>query len=121
MERVPIEVIYLIAFAGFVLYNWLRQGAVQRRRAEALARSEVESSYEGGPPGFEPAADAAIPGCDEMARAAPVPAARQVLRPEALRLHPARALLKDRRDLRRAVILSMVLGPCRGQDPPEQR
>jgi hypothetical protein len=32
-----------------------------------------------------------------------------------------RALLKERHDLRRAVILSMVLGPCRAQEPPEQR
>jgi hypothetical protein len=32
-----------------------------------------------------------------------------------------RALLKDKRDLRRAVILMMVLGPCRAQDPPERR
>jgi hypothetical protein len=37
------------------------------------------------------------------------------------RVHPARALLKDKRDLRRAVILMMVLGPCRSQEPPERR
>jgi hypothetical protein len=36
-------------------------------------------------------------------------------------MHPVRALLKDKRDLRRAVILMMVLGPCRAQDPPEGR
>jgi hypothetical protein len=36
-------------------------------------------------------------------------------------VHPVRALLKDNHDLRRAVILMMVLGPCRAQDPPERR
>jgi hypothetical protein len=31
-----------------------------------------------------------------------------------------RALLKGKRDLRRAVVLAMVLGPCRAQQPPER-
>jgi hypothetical protein len=46
----------------------------------------------------------------------PVPAAP----PAPRRAHPARALLKDKSDLRRAVILMMVLGPCRAQEPPER-
>jgi hypothetical protein len=57
--------------------------------------------------------------------AAPVPPPRSPapLRtepPMPQRLHPARALLKDKRDLRRAVVLMTILGPCRAQEPPER-
>ena len=31
MERFPVEVIYLIVFAGFLLFNWLAQQASRRR------------------------------------------------------------------------------------------
>ncbi len=46
--------------------------------------------------------------------------AQEVEPPAPRRLHPVRALLQDRRDLRRAVVLRMVLGPCRAQEPPER-
>ena len=51
-------------------------------------------------------------------RPAPPPArAEPALR---RRIHPVRALLQDKKDLRRAVVLTMVLGPCRAQEPPER-
>jgi hypothetical protein len=65
-----------------------------------------------------------VPAPAPLAAPPPVSAPRPVprLAPAApRRVHPVRALLKDKRDLRRAVILMMVLGPCRAQEPPERR
>jgi len=131
MERFPVELIYLIVFAGFVLVNWLTQAAAQRRRKEELEELEEENPDEAGQPPFESERPEYGWGRDAPPEPAPVPAPVLTTRPAprpvrhvplaARRLHPARALLTDRRDLRRAVILSMVLGPCRAQEPPEQR
>ena len=127
MERFPVEVIYLIIFAGFVLFNWLAQQAARRRQQEEQARA-------GGPAQDEPPPSEAEPpeyiwGRARAPKPAPAPAPVPVARPSpsparaapsaVRRLHPVRALLKDKPSLRRAVILSMVLGPCRAQEPPE--
>lgn len=86
---------------------------------------EEENPEEAGPPPFEAEPPAYSWGRDTAPEPAPAPAPVLVARPApppvVRRLHPVRALLKDKRGLRRAVILSMVLGPCRAQEPPEQR
>ena len=120
MERFPVEVIYLIIFAGFVLFNWLAQQAARRRQQEEQARA-------GGPAQDEPPPVEAEPPENIWGRTrapgparppVPAPVARPAPPPAPRRLHPVRALLKDKRDLRRAVILKMVLGPCRAQEQP---
>jgi len=121
MERFPVELIYLVIFAGFVLFNWLAQQAARRRQQEEQAGAGEAAQAEPPPAEDEPLEDiwsrpqvlAPAPAPVLVARPAPPPAVR--------RLHPVRALLKNKRDLRRAVILTMVLGPCRAQEPPEQR
>jgi len=126
MDRFPVEILYVLAFLGFVLFNFLSQLAARRRRQEEQAQagepleSAAEPPFPAEPEPLEdvwgrPPAPAAPP--------APLPTPRPAL-PElrvAPRRHPVRALLSDRRDLRRAVVLMMVLGPCRSQDPPEGR
>lgn len=124
MERFPIELLYVLAFIGFVLFNYMSQKAARRRKQEAAPQVP-----EGEPPAAAPPdeplddywgrtsvpAPASAPALIE--RPAPLPVAAA---PSQRRAHPVRALLSDRRDLRRAVILAMVLGPCRAHEPPER-
>ena len=120
MDRFPVEIIYVLAFLGFVLFNVLTQMARRRRQEEAPA-DEPPS-----PAADEPLEDVwgRVPAPAPVAAMPPVAAPRPAPLPAPAppRLaHPVRALLRDRSDLRRAVVLMMVLGPCRAQDPPEQR
>ena len=129
MERFPVELVYLIIFAGFILVNWLAQQAARRRQQEEQAQAEEPG--QGEPPPFEAEPVEYSWGRAPASVPAPAPAPAPVARPSpsparaapsaVRRLHPVRALLKDKPSLRRAVILSMVLGPCRAQEPPEQR
>jgi len=127
MERIPVELIYVLVFLGIVLFNFVMQQAARRRQQQEQAAEPLEE-----PPPEEDEIPEDIwgrpPPPPVIASPAPVaPPARVSYtetrhpQPQARRLHPVRALLKERHDLRRAVILSMVLGPCRAQEPPEQR
>ena len=130
MERFPVEILYVIVFLGIVLFNFVMQQAARRRQQEKQAQAGEPLEEAAEPPlpaGPEPLEDiwARVPAPAPVAAALPPMAAP---RPAPLlapalprRMHPVRALLKDKRDLRRAVILMMVLGPCRAQDPPERR
>ena len=119
MERIPVELLYVLAFAGFILFNVIAQRAARRRQQEEQAQAAAQPAP---PPAEEEPLE------DYWGRtAAPLPAPRPVpvsqpiaaVPPTPRRSHPVRALLKDKRDLRRAVALMIVLGPCRAQEPPE--
>ena len=130
MDRFPVEIIYVLVFLGIVLFNFVMQQAARRRQQEEQARAGEPLEEAAEPPRpaeLEPLEDiwGRVPAPAPMAAALPPIAAP---RPAPLlspvlprRMHPVRALLKERRDLRRAVVLMMVLGPCRAQDPPERR
>jgi hypothetical protein len=127
MERFPVELIYLVVFAGFVLFNWLAQQATQRRQQEEQARAGEPAQEPDEPPPFEAEPDppefnnwGRRPAAGPAPAPAPVPDARPSLAAPSVarRPHPVRELLKGRSDLRRAVILAMVLGPCLAQEPP---
>jgi hypothetical protein len=125
MERgFPVELLYVVGFVVFVLFNYLLQKAARRRQE---AQAEAEAAQSPRPPADEPPLEeiwgrsAAAPPVQVPAsvpRLAPAPRAEPV---PVRRMHPVRALLRDKRDLRRAVILMMVLGPCRSQEPPDDR
>ena len=126
MDRFPVEILYVIVFLGIVLFNFLSQLAARRRRQEEQAQAGEPPEAAAEPP-FpaepEPLEDiwGRVPARARVAAAPPVAAPRPapLLAPAPKRrVHPARALLRDRSDLRRAVVLMMVLGPCRSQDPP---
>jgi len=121
MERFPVELLYVLAFAGFILFNYLVSRAARRRQQEEQAEAAAQPAplpaeeepfedYWGRAAAPAPARAPAV--VSQPVRAAP-PA------PPPPHLHPVRALLNDKRDLRRAVILMMVLGPCRAQEPLE--
>jgi hypothetical protein len=124
MERFPVELLYVLAIVGFFLFNMLARRAARRRQQEEAAQAPAEppASAEDAPLediwGRTPApAPARVPVL--APHTAPPPA--RAATPAPRRVHPVRALLKDKRDLRRAVVLMMVLGPCRSQEPPERR
>lgn len=123
MERFPVEVLYVLGFIAIVLFNFIAQRAARRRQQQEQAEAPIPSpppaveeelpeDYWGRTPTPPPPVPVLIP------RPAPAPVLAEPPRPR--RVHPVRALLKDRRDLRRAVVLMMVLGPCRAQEPPER-
>jgi hypothetical protein len=121
MERFPVELLYVLAFAGIILFNYVMQRAARRRQQEEEAQAQAAAP---APAEEAPLEDIWGRTPAPAAPAAPVivtrPAPIRAEPPAPRRLHPVRALLKERRDLRRAVILTMVLGPCRAQEPPER-
>jgi hypothetical protein len=129
MDRFPVEIIYVLVFLGIVLFNFVMQQAARRRQKEEQAQAGEPLEEAAKPPLAaepEPLEDiwGRVPPPAPITVlppvAAPRPAPHAVPAPPR-RVHPLRALLKDKRDLRRAVILMMVLGPCRSQEPPEGR
>ena len=120
MDRFPSELLYILVFAGIVLFNAVQAMRRRQRQAEEAA----------APPEPPPAADEPLEDIwGRRAAPAPVPAPAMAERPAPdvpaepaapRRMHPVRALLREPRDLRRAVVLTMVLGPCRALEPPER-
>lgn len=130
MERIPTELIYVLVFLGLIVFNFVIQQMARRRQQEAAGQEGQEAQP------YEPPAAEDEPLEDLWGRA-PAPAPEPVTAPAAVprpmrsagvaqapaqrRPHPVRELLQSRRDLRRAAVLMTVLGPCRAQEPPEQR
>ncbi len=121
MEGFPVELLYVLAFAGFILFNYLVSRAARRRQQEEQAQAAAQPAPP--PAEEEPFEDywgrAAAPAPARAPAAVPPPVRAAPPAPPPRRLHPVRALLNDRRGLRRAVALMMVLGPCRAQEPLE--
>jgi hypothetical protein len=127
MERIPTELLYVLAIAGYFIFSYFAQRAARNRQQQeqppveeaaappAALEEQLPEEIWGRPP--------ATPVAPAVAAAIPRPPAPRVqaAAPASRRVHPARALLQDKRDLRRAVVLMMVLGPCRSQEPPERR
>lgn len=106
-----------LIIAGFMLFNhFARQAAMRLREQQETAEREAATQEEaetediwGRPaPPPPPAPNEAAPA-SRLVPAGP---------PRARAAHP---LFRTRQDLRRAVIAMTVLGPCRAQEPPEQR
>jgi len=108
VERFPVELLYVLGFLAIVLFNFVAQLVARRRRQE-----EAQAPPPPEPPAIEEALADDVWG---RAPARPAPAPVRAEAPLPRRVHPVRALLRDRTDLRRAVALSVVLGPCRAQE-----
>ena len=114
MERLPVELLLVLGFIALVLLNYFTQRAARRRAQQEKAQpAPAPAPIEEEPPEELWGRSAATPSPPP----APVLVPRPAPPPAAPRLHPVRALLKDKRDLRRAFVLVMVLGPCRAQEP----
>lgn len=125
MERFPIELlIYGALFVGILLFNYAARRARQRPQPQDAA-----PEYE-GPPQDPRSAEYESPSefwgrvqpSAVVTPLAPAPVDR-VERPRppdpALlrrKRYTRRSLLGSKRDLRRAIVLMTVLGPCRGME-----
>lgn len=119
------ELIELLIYGGLALAA-LAFNYAQRKRG---SRGAPEAAPEA--PGTQPAPLAtSLPGLEEVwgrepvrnrqppVRAAPAPAARSVRRPDPPGQRRRRhALFRSRGDIRQAVIMMTVLGPCRALAP----
>jgi hypothetical protein len=117
MQDIPFtQILVLVAFILFPLINWLLQR--MQRRFESQAPRQP-------PPQPAPRTFAKPPTTDvidsSMERMAFVKVPETLLsrRKQSIK----RSLFRSRRDLRRAIIMMTVLGPCRGNDsfPAEER
>jgi len=125
METFPEELIYILIFGAILLFQYVMQRFARRRQSEAP--QEEPLPQEEPIPQEEP-----LP--EIWGRAPAIPAGSPVLvervgRSKALaaavaipRRRPAvRSLLGGRRELRRAIVIMTILGPCRAQEPPDIR
>ncbi|MEX2198123.1 MAG: hypothetical protein WD886_04885 [Burkholderiales bacterium] len=114
--------VYGLIIAGFLLFNYLAQKLAKKAREQQEAAEHEAAEV---PPvaqedtlediwGRLPAAPAA---------AAPLPEQRPAPRgvPPPARPAATRRLFRNRQDLRHAIVLMTVLGPCRAQEPPDPR
>ena len=124
MERFPVELlIYGALFVGILLFNY----AARRARQTPQPQHDVpeDPEYEVSPreqPYVRDESPSEFWGVHPPATAAPAPVDR-VERPRppdpALlrrKRYTRRSLLGSKRDLRRAIVLMTVLGPCRGME-----
>lgn len=120
MERfLPVELLYILGFIAIVLFNFFARRAArlqQEQEAQAPAPPPAEDELAEDVWGRTRTPPPSAPMLVARPAPPPVRAELSTLR----RVHPVRALLKDRNDLRRAVVLVMVLGPCSAQQPPER-
>jgi hypothetical protein len=115
--------VYGLIIAGFLLFNFLAQKLAKKAREqqEAAEREAAEREAAEGPPAAQeealediwgrlpaaPVTAVQVPGKRPAPRAAPPPS-----RPAA-----TRRLFRTRQDLRHAIVLMTVLGPCRALEP----
>jgi hypothetical protein len=111
---------YILIIGGFLLFNYLARALARKareqqaaaERAAAQARfEEVEESLE-DPWGRPPAAPLPTPQ-PPVRTAAPVPPPG--------RARAAHPLFRTPQDLRRAIVVMTVLGPCRALEPFDRR
>ena len=118
MERFPLELLYLIAILGVILFNLLGVRAARRREAQAPAAPAAAPTTTSTTTSTT-AAEETWGRTSAAARTheAPLPSSAIDAPPAARRGHPLAPLLRDRHALRRAVVLAVVLGPCRANEP----
>jgi hypothetical protein len=125
MKNLPPELIYLLVFGAFVLFQFLLKRFAKRPQPEAL--EEKPLTQDAPVPEDEPLPE--IWGRPPVTPAVAPVLAERVARSEALvastaiarRRSAARALLGTKLDLRRTIVIMTVLGPCRAQEPPGGR
>ncbi len=107
--------LYGLLIAGFLLFNYVMQRLskkAQQEQAEALPP----------PPGAGPPEDiwgraSAVPPATPEPVAPAVPAQRAEAPAQPRRRTASGILFRTRKDLRHAVVLMTVLGPCRALEP----
>jgi hypothetical protein len=122
-----------LLFAAILLFNFVMQWLGRRARwRRAQQEQEQHDRQQAGAPPLPPAGPidvgwgrpsaphvpAHVPAAAQRRSAAPTSTVRTV---DAPRRAPRRTLLGSRRDLRHAIALMTVLGPCRALQPYDMR
>ena len=126
MNTAPVELLYALVFGAILLVQYLmKRFGGQRKPADAL--QEVPAPGEQAPereapvpsnlrrvpeiPAVSLAATGRVTRFEAPSVSAAIPRQRSV----------SRSLLGDGQDLRRTIVAMTLLGPCRGQEPPDNR
>lgn len=114
MQDIPFtQILVLLAFILYPLINWLLQRMQRRFESQAPRQPPAQPA---------PRTFAKPPPVEIIVPAGPpAPSLRQSENLLSRRNQPRRSLFRSRRDLRRAIILMTVLGPCRANDTPDDR
>ncbi len=112
---------YGLFLLGFLLFNYIIQQAAKRARQQQ--EEEQARQEEAAPAEDEPLEDiwGRKPQASLPAVAAPVEPPRRVAAIPAAPAPAPRLLFRTRQDLRHAVVVMTVLGPCRALEPHERR
>jgi hypothetical protein len=111
MQDIPFtQILVLLAFILFPLINWLLQRMQRRYQSQAPRQPPPQPAPRtfAKPPPIE-----VIASMREPLRPATLAETLPSRRNQSIR----RSLFRNRRDLRRAIILMTVLGPCRANQP----
>jgi hypothetical protein len=120
--------LYGLFVVGILVFNYLMQQAAKRAREQQEQEQAQQQQATPSPPEDEPLED--IWGHRRQANlpatAAPVEPPRRVepvaTSPAiALRRIAPRALFRSKQDLRHAIVVMTVLGPCRALEPHDRR
>ena len=116
MQGVPSELLYVLLFGAFLLFNFVMQKAARRRQAEVAQNQpepeEIpEEEWRGSAADLQPPATAVA----AQRRGAPSAAAPM----QARRRFSRHALLGTRRQVQDAYVVATILGPCRGDQPDQ--
>ena len=138
MDRLPVELIYLLVFGAIIVFNYVMQQVAKRRQSETreqLPQDEPLPESWGRDPstpahdestglradylpeiwGRAPASPALLPVPVERAVGFEAPDAAATIP----RRHSAvRSLFGSRGELRHVIVAMTVLGPCRALEPP---
>ena len=113
MQDIPLtQILLLLAFILFPLINWLLQRMQRRFETQAPRQPPPQPA----PRTFAkpPPIEIIVPSREQLP-AAGLPEPSLFRRNRSVK----RSLFRSRRDLRRAIILMTVLGPCRANDPED--
>src|SRR5688572_16749400 len=112
MEQYGLLIIFALIALAQVLFRWLRGRAQQPRQQQRQQGAQTPVT---GPPQHREEERKALPSLARMRAAASAPA--PPVTPPARRAVAPPHLLTSHTELRRAIVLMEVLGPCRGSRP----
>jgi hypothetical protein len=128
MPKSGSELLFLaLIIGGFMLFNYVAQQLAKKaREQQQAAEAEPAAEVSAPPPGDEPLEDiwgrAPVTPPTAPAPVAGVPEPRTAPpRPLPSRRRSRARLFRTRKDLRHAIVLMTVLGPCRALEPHESR
>ena len=123
MKSFPEELIYILIFGAILLFQYVMQRFARRRQSGAPQEEPLpqEEPIPQDLPeiwGRAPAISAVAPVLVEpVVRSEAFAASAAIAR----RRSAVGPLLGSRRELRRAIMIMTILGPCRAQEPPDIR